>query len=87
MQHLRPHGFLQTRSLLFAKMELFITEDGIYTSREKVAEYLRTYGKLPANFITKTEAQNLGWSGGSLLPYAKYKCKGEQSGLFIPATV
>lgn len=53
-----------------------ITEDGIYTSREKVAEYLRTYGKLPANFITKTEAQNLGWSGGSLLPYAKYKCIG-----------
>ncbi len=53
-----------------------VTEDGIYTSREKVAEYLRKYGKLPANFMTKAEAQNLGWSGGSLLPYAKYKCIG-----------
>lgn len=53
-----------------------LTENGIYTSKEKVALYIHTYKKLPANFITKEEAQNLGWSGGSLLPYAPYKCIG-----------
>lgn len=53
-----------------------LTENGIYTSKEKVALYIHTYKKLPANFITKEEAQGLGWSGGSLLPYAPYKCIG-----------
>lgn len=53
-----------------------ITEDGIYTSKEKVGAYIHTYGKLPSNFITKDEAKALGWNGGSLLDYAKYKCIG-----------
>lgn len=38
-----------------------IDEDGHYTSKEEVALYLYTYGKLPPNFITKKEAENLGW--------------------------
>lgn len=38
-----------------------IDEDGHYTSKEDVALYLHTYGKLPSNFITKKEAENLGW--------------------------
>lgn len=38
-----------------------ITEDGIYTSAEDVAEYIHTYGKLPSNYITKDEAEALGW--------------------------
>ena len=38
-----------------------IDEDGHYTSKEEVALYLYTYGKLPSNFITKREAENLGW--------------------------
>lgn len=38
-----------------------IDEDGHYTSKEEVALYLYTYGKLPSNFITKKEAENLGW--------------------------
>ena len=41
-----------------------------------MALYLYTYGHLPDNFITKKEAQNLGWSGGSLEPYAPGKCIG-----------
>lgn len=53
-----------------------LVEDGIYTSKEKVALYIHTYKKLPANFITKEDAQSLGWPGGSLLPYAPYKCIG-----------
>lgn len=38
-----------------------IDEDGHYTSKEEVALYLYTYGKLPSNFITKKEAEDLGW--------------------------
>ena len=52
------------------------TEGGIYTSRDKVALYIKTYQKLPNNFITKTQARELGWEGGSLLSYAPYKCIG-----------
>ena len=37
---------------------------------EDVALYLHTYGRLPGNFITKSEARALGWSGGGLDGYA-----------------
>lgn len=53
-----------------------IAEDGVYTSKEDVALYIHTYGKLPSNFITKAEAQKLGWSGGGLDGYADGKCIG-----------
>lgn len=38
-----------------------IDEDGTYTSKEDVALYIHTYGKLPKNYITKKEAEALGW--------------------------
>lgn len=38
-----------------------LDEDGYYTSKEEVALYIHTYGKLPDNYITKREATNLGW--------------------------
>ena len=47
-----------------------LDESGSYTSKEDVALYIYTYGKLPENFITKKEAKKLGWDGGSLEPYA-----------------
>ena len=53
-----------------------IDEDGVYTSKDDVALYLHIYGHLPSNFITKKEAEKLGWSGGSLEPYAPGKCIG-----------
>ena len=53
-----------------------IDEDGSFTSKEEVALYIHTYGRLPGNFITKKEAQALGWPGGSLEPYAPGKCIG-----------
>lgn len=53
-----------------------IVEDGSYTTKEDVALYIHTYGKLPPNFITKKAAQKLGWEGGSLEPYAPGKCIG-----------
>lgn len=56
--------------------EAVIDKDGTYTSKEDVALYIYTYGELPQNFISKKEAQALGWSGGSLEPYAPGKCIG-----------
>lgn len=50
--------------------------NGTYTSKEDVALYIYTYGKLPDNFISKKDAEALGWSGGSLEPYAPGKCIG-----------
>ena len=38
-----------------------ITEDGQYSSKEDVAEYLHLFGHLPDNYLTKSEAQDLGW--------------------------
>ena len=38
-----------------------ISEDGTYTTKEEVAEYINLYGHLPSNFITKKEAKELGW--------------------------
>ena len=53
-----------------------LAEDGTYTSKKDVALYIHLYGRLPGNFITKKDAQNLGWDGGSLEPYAPGKCIG-----------
>ena len=53
-----------------------IDEDGVYDSKEDVALYIHTYGHLPSNYITKKEAQKLGWEGGDLRPYAPGKCIG-----------
>lgn len=53
-----------------------IDEDGTYTTKDDVALYIHTYGHLPSNFITKKDAQALGWPGGSLEPYAPGKCIG-----------
>lgn len=49
---------------------------GSYTAKEDVALYIHLYGRLPGNFITKSEAGKLGWEGGSLEPYAPGKCIG-----------
>ena len=53
-----------------------LDEVGEYTSAEDVALYLHLYAHLPQNFITKKDAQALGWPGGSLEPYAPGKCIG-----------
>ena len=38
-----------------------VDEDGEYTDKEHVALYIHTFGHLPSNFITKKEANELGW--------------------------
>ena len=39
-----------------------IDEDGHYNSKEEVALYIHLYGKLPENYITKSQCQDLGYS-------------------------
>ena len=47
-----------------------LDEDGTYNSAEDVSLYLHLYHHLPDNYITKSEAQALGWTGGSVERYA-----------------
>lgn len=42
---------------------------GYYYDVENVVLYLEAYGELPPNYITKDEARELGWSGGSVEDY------------------
>ena len=53
-----------------------VSEDGVYDSKEEVALYIHLFGHLPSNYITKKEAEKLGWPGGSLEPYAPGKSIG-----------
>ena len=53
-----------------------VTEDGIYDARDEVALYIHLFGHLPSNYITKKQAESLGWPGGYLEPYAPGKCIG-----------
>lgn len=47
-----------------------------YTGKDEVAKYIHEHGRLPDNFITKSEAKALGWRSGSLEKYAPGKCIG-----------
>ena len=53
-----------------------ISEDGQYCTVNEVAAYIKEYHKLPSNYITKSEAQSLGWHGGPLKKYALGKSIG-----------
>ena len=55
-----------------------VTEDGSYTSMEEVSAYIHEFGHLPDNYITKSEAKNLGWksSEGNLTIVAPGKSIG-----------
>lgn len=37
-----------------------------YDDKDRVALYLHLFGELPPHFITKKQAQDLGWSGGEV---------------------
>lgn len=49
-----PENFEETASV--------VEETGLYTSKDEVALYIHTYGHLPDNYITKREAEDLGWN-------------------------
>ena len=53
-----------------------VARDGEYTNKDDVARYIKQFGALPRNFITKSQARALGWRGGPLEPYAPGKSIG-----------
>lgn len=61
-----------------AAEKLSVEKDGSYTTPEDVAEYIHTFGTLPKNFITKSEAKALGWDNkkGNLWDVAEGKSIG-----------
>ena len=61
--------FVLAISCLTPALALSVTEDGWYDSKDEVALYLHTFGHLPDNYVTKREARNAGWEGGSLELY------------------
>lgn len=67
---------LVERLMIDQEQNSVLDEDGTYTSKEEVADYIHEFGHLPGNYITKKEARKLGWSGGSLEQYAPGKCIG-----------
>lgn len=54
----------------------FIEENGIYTTKDDVALYIHTFGKLPPNFVSKEVASVSGWRGGGLEEYIPGACIG-----------
>ena len=56
--------------------EPLLDPNGSYYSKDDVALYIHLYGKLPQNFITKSQARNLGWKSGSVERYAPGKAIG-----------
>ena len=50
--------------------EITVEEDSYDYDKEHVALYIHTFGRLPDNYMTKSEARKLGWSGGKLENYA-----------------
>lgn len=48
----------------------YLDPNGTYTSKDDVALFIYLYKRLPNNFVTKNQAEDLyGWSGGSLSKY------------------
>lgn len=58
-----------------------LDEQGTYTSKKEVALYIHLYQHLPENYITKKDAQNLGWDSkeGNLWEVAPGKSIGGSS--------
>lgn len=64
----QPEGYTgqEEGPLYAAAPDALPDEDGTYNSAGDVALYLDCYGHLPDNYITKAEARDLGWTGGSV---------------------
>lgn len=68
-----PETTVQTQP---TETESLLDENGTYDSKEDVALYIYQYGKLPGNFMTKSEAKTQGWRGGALSSTIPGKCIG-----------
>lgn len=68
-----PETSVQTQP---TETEALLDENGTYDTKEDVALYIHQYGKLPSNFMTKSEAKSQGWRGGALSNTLPGKCIG-----------
>ena len=60
----------ETEAASTAALPDWLPEEGeYYYDLENVVLYLELYGELPPNYITKDEARELGWDGGSVEDY------------------
>lgn len=55
-QDIELHAIWKVEVIEDATINLVVTEDGLYTSKDEVALYIATYHKLPSNYMTKSEA-------------------------------
>lgn len=53
-----------------------IDEHGSYDTKDEVALFIHTYGRLPDNYISKAEAEEAGWHGGPVEKYCPGRCIG-----------
>lgn len=51
----------ETKEEQNTESQINIDNNSFYSTPEEVSKYLNIYGKLPSNFITKKEAEALGW--------------------------
>ncbi len=56
-----PCAAMAASSVTVYESEHPVKENGHYSTMEEVAVYLMVFGKLPGNYITKREADDLGW--------------------------
>ena len=56
--------------------DINVVEDGEYCTVDEVSAYIKEFHKLPSNYITKKQANALGWHGGPLKKYAPGKSIG-----------
>ena len=54
-------AFAKSNVITLSSADYPVTENGWYDSKEEVAVYLELFDKLPDNYITKKEAERLGW--------------------------
>lgn len=57
----KKQSAVKTETLVVYAADYPVEEDGWYSTIEEVAVYLTLYEKLPGNFISKYDAENLGW--------------------------
>ena len=51
----------QTQQVENTQQTATVIEGEAYDTPEEVAEYIELYGELPENYLTKSEARDLGW--------------------------
>ena len=57
-------------------MNLEVSEDEEYDTKDEVCAYLVQFHELPSNYMTKKEARKRGWEGGALNRVVNGKCIG-----------